>query len=367
MVRLDRPAEAAAFAADPDAALVGLAEPVMLDEWQLVPSILGAIKRAVDDDPRPGRFIVTGSVRGDLDAPTWPGTGRLVRLPMAPLSIREQVDRLARRSLVDTVIDGEPPTIAPNSPDLPGYIALALRGGFPEPALLLADDDARRRWAESYVDQLLTRDAAALEDRDPGKLRSFLEAFTLTSAGVVNDTTLFDAAAINRKTALAYERLLENLLVVRSLRPLAGRRLSRIALGAKRLLIDPSLFVGVLGLDTLAVMRDGDLIGRVLETFVVAQLQAEADRAHTRVRFFHLRQDRGRREIDVVLELPDGRIIGAEVKATAAPKSDDARHLAWLRDQLGVAFVAGIVFHTGPRAFSLGDRLSALPISTLWG
>lgn len=63
MIRLDRPAEAAAFQADPDAALRGQPEPLLLDEWQSVPSVLGAVKRAIDDDPRPGRFLLTGSVR----------------------------------------------------------------------------------------------------------------------------------------------------------------------------------------------------------------------------------------------------------------------------------------------------------------
>jgi len=81
-IQLDRPGEAAAFRADPDAALRGLEEPVLLDEWQAAPEVLGAVKRAVDADPRPGRFLLTGSVRADLDAPTWPGTGRLVRVPL---------------------------------------------------------------------------------------------------------------------------------------------------------------------------------------------------------------------------------------------------------------------------------------------
>jgi Predicted ATPase (AAA+ superfamily) len=76
VIRLDRPGTAAVFRADPDAALRGLAEPVLLDEWQEAPEVLGAVKRSVDTDPRPGRYILTGSVRAELDAATWPGTGR---------------------------------------------------------------------------------------------------------------------------------------------------------------------------------------------------------------------------------------------------------------------------------------------------
>ena len=71
LVRLDRPAEAAAFHADPDAALASFDEPVVLDEWQEVPTVLGAVKRAVDTGPRPGRFLLTGSVRADIEAETW--------------------------------------------------------------------------------------------------------------------------------------------------------------------------------------------------------------------------------------------------------------------------------------------------------
>lgn len=104
VVRLDREAEAAAFRADPDVALRGLAEPVLLDEWQEVPGVLGAVKRAVDDDPRPGRYILTGSVRIDLDAQMWPGTGRLVRLPMHGLSVREILGRTGGPLFLDRLL-----------------------------------------------------------------------------------------------------------------------------------------------------------------------------------------------------------------------------------------------------------------------
>ncbi len=75
IVRLDNPAEPAAFIADADAALAGFDEPVLLDEWPAVPQVLAAVKRAVDDNRHPGRFVLTGSVRADLEAETWPDTG----------------------------------------------------------------------------------------------------------------------------------------------------------------------------------------------------------------------------------------------------------------------------------------------------
>ena len=75
-LRLDVPAQAAVVRADPDAALRDLPDPILIDEWQLAPDILGAVKRAVDDDPRPGRFVLTGSSQADLTATGWPATGR---------------------------------------------------------------------------------------------------------------------------------------------------------------------------------------------------------------------------------------------------------------------------------------------------
>ncbi len=96
VVRLDRPAEAAAFKADPDAALRVFEEPVLLDEWQVVPEVLGAVKRAVDSSGRPGRFLLTGSVRVDREEATWPATGRVVRVAMYPLTVAEVLETRTR-------------------------------------------------------------------------------------------------------------------------------------------------------------------------------------------------------------------------------------------------------------------------------
>lgn len=201
VVRLDRPGEAAAFRADADVALAGHTEPLMLDEWQEVPAVLGAVKRAIDRDPRPGRFLLTGSVRADIEAETWPGTGRVVRLGMFPMTVAERLQRTTQ-PLVDRIANGEPLRAAAPGTDLRGYVELALQGGFPE--MLALSERGRRRWLDSYVDQLITRDAALVDrGRDPARLRRYFEAYALNSAGLAEDKTLYDAAGIDRRTALA--------------------------------------------------------------------------------------------------------------------------------------------------------------------
>jgi hypothetical protein len=113
-------------------------------------------------------------------------------------------------------------------------------------------------------------------------------------------------------------------------------------------------------------MRDGDLLGRVLDSFVVAQLRAECEVSELSPRLFHLRDTNGRHEVDVLAEFADGQVVGIEVKADAAPGPDAARHLRWLKDAIGDRFAAGVVLHTGPRPFRLDEAIVALPICMLW-
>lgn len=368
VVRLDRPAEAVAFSADPDAALSILTEPVLLDEWQAVPGVLGAVKRAVDDDPRPGRFLLTGSVRADLDVQTWPGTGRLVRLAMYGMTVREMHGNVTGAGFLDVLAAGDIDALSlPNPlPDILGYLDLALTGGFPDAALRLTGP-ARTAWLDSYLDQLLTRDAALLTSRAPVQLRRYFEAVALNSAGVVEDKTLYDAAGITRKTAVAYDALMANLLVTEEVPAWLTNRLSRLVKAGKRYVVDPALIGAALRLDVPAVMRDGDLLGRILDTFVAAQLRPEAALSESRPRLHHLRDKNGRHEVDLLAELAADRVIAVEVKATAAPTRSDGRHLAWLRDEFGDRFVCGVVLHTGTGVLRLGDRVLALPIAALWG
>ncbi len=367
-VRLDRPAEAAAFAADPDAALRLLEEPVLLDEWQAVPEVLGAVKRAVDDDSRPGRFLLTGSVRADLDVATWPGTGRVVRVPMFGLTMRELSSSASGLGFIDALATGDLDMLTPPTPtmDLPGYVEIALRGGFPDVVLRLHDTE-RTAWLDSYLDQLLTRDAASISGRDPARLARYFEALALNSAGLVEDKTLYEAADIDRKTAVAYERLLINLLVLDIVPTWLTNRLSRLVKSPKRYIVDPSLIGAALRLDVRAVMHDGDLLGRLLDTFVASQIRPEAALNSKRPRLYHLRDKNGRHEIDLLAELGADRVVAIEVKATAAPNRSDARHLTWLREQLGDRFLAGAILHTGPRSFALDTQIFAVPIAAIWG
>ncbi|MEA5117019.1 MAG: DUF4143 domain-containing protein [Propionicimonas sp.] len=369
VVRLNRDAEAAAFRADPDVALGRLEKPALLDEWQDVPGVLAAVKRAVDADPRPGRFILTGSVSAELTQNSWPGTGRITRIPMWGMTVREALPAAPARLLVDRLHAADASAFGPATGarlDLADYVELATAGGFPDP-VLNRDGTGRRLWLESYLDELVHHDAALLRAGiDSGRFATYVEAIAVNNAGVVDDSTILDSVRIDRRTAHAYWQLLERLFMVETVPAWWSNRLTRLVSLEKRYLVDTALMATALRLGTDEILRDGNLLGRIIESFVAMQLRPELTVSARRPRLFHLRDKGGRHEVDLVIEYGGGRVAGIEIKATASPAADDARHLVWLRDRLGDQFTVGLVLHTGPNDFELGERIVAAPISTLW-
>jgi predicted AAA+ superfamily ATPase len=368
VLRLDRSNVRTAIAADPDAILQGLAEPVVIDEWQEAPDVLGAVKRSVDEDPRPGRFILTGSVRAELENQVWPGTGRILQVPMYGMSVRERIGHATRATFIDRVAaEGVAAVKSPGVEiNVRGYLDLMLEGSFPEPALRVPAM-ARGRWFDGYVEQMITRDVPAIAPRrDPDLLRRYLSALAVNSAGLVSEESLREAAGINAKTAREYQALFQRMFVLDLVPAWFSNRVKRLVKTPKRYLVDPALVAAVLGLGRDAILYGPDMLGRLIDTFVAAQLRAELAVSELRPRLYHLREEHGRREVDLVIETASGTLIGLEIKASATVTAHDARHLAWLRDEVGDAFLAGLVLHTGPHVFPLGDRLAAAPVSVLW-
>lgn len=364
--RLDRPGEAAAFRADPDAALAARATPLLIDEWQLVPEVLGAIKRAVDEDPQPGRFVITGNVRADLDDETWAGTGRVIRVPVWPLTQREISRRTEGPGLLDRILEsGLDAAVAPTDPpDLLGYLELTQAGGLPR-AALSANHAYRRRWHASYLEQLVTRDAETIDGgRDPVRLRRYLDVLAENTAGLPSEAALLDAGALNSRTAGAYDRLLQALGILDVVPAWSTNRLKRLTQRGKRYLTDTGLTAAALGVDARDMLRDGPLFGRLLDAFVASQIRSEIATSEAMPRLHHLR-DRDGHEIDLLLDYGRRGQIAIEIKASSAPTRSDASHLIWLQERLPT-FRAGIVLHTGQRIYRLHDNIAAIPIATLW-
>jgi predicted AAA+ superfamily ATPase len=371
IVALDQPGVAAAYRADPDAALRRAGRPVLLDEWQEVPEVLPAVKRVVDRDGTAGQFILAGSVRAELFNETWAGTGRIVRMSMYPLVERELrgiLDPERPAFLARLATSGtDELVVPPKAPAIDDYVAMALRGGFPEVAYRDRSDRARTTWLTSYLDDLVTRDAAALDTaKDPVKLRRYLSVLALNNAGTPSDATLYRAADVNAKTAAGYDHLLRSLYVLDVVPAWTSNRLSRLIKQGKRYMVDSGLAAAAAGLDGPTVLGDPDLVGRCFDALATAQLRPEIVMSQPRPALHHLRVEGGRREVDLVVEIGASRVIGLEFKAGSAPGGDDAKHLFWLRDELGKDFAAGAVVHSGSAIYKLGERVHAIPLCAIW-
>lgn len=367
VMRLDRPEQALALQSAPDAVLATYPTPVLIDEWQAEPGSMGAVKRAVDSGSGAGRYLLTGSVRSRLDPAGWPGTGRVVPLAMYGLSVGELERHENAPHAIERLFgdDDLEPGRLDLAPSLVDYVDHAVRGGFPDAVGL--SEFARSNWYEGYLDQLIRHDVPEAADvRSPSGLALLLRAVALNTAGQPELSTLANSAGLNHRTVKTYLDLLADLGIIDRTPAWTSNRLSRLAKLPKYYIVDPGMAVQLVGDDRTGVLRDGDRLGRLIDTFVAAQLRPLLTLATPSVTAYHLRDANQRREIDLVLESASGQVVAIEIKAAESASVRDARHLAWLRDQLGSRFHRGIVLHTGALTYPLDDRIWAMPIAALW-
>lgn len=373
---LDTPSEASAFRLDPDLALTSRPEPLLIDEWQEVPEALGALKRSVDSNPLPRRFMLTGSIRAETETNVWPGTGRLINVAMGPLTQRELAGKASSPLFLDTLRksatleDFLENTSKQNLKEakeygLADYLSLSEVGGFPTPAF----SDSNRvvqHWYESYLEQVATRDALSqTRIRNPEALTQLLGAIAIHSAGLPSRKTLALSMQTDERTTASYLEVLSNLRLLTTLPAWRTNRLKRLTSTPKISFCDPALIFSALRLDQTGVLSDADLVGRIIETFVISQLSAEAPFCTTRPKLFHLRDSDGH-EIDLIAEYGGGIITGIEVKASSTPSLKHAKSLLWAQQRLGDRFDKGIILHTGEAIGELAPNIWALPISTIW-
>lgn len=367
LLRLDRAEEASAFRASPDALLATYPTPLLIDEWQAEPESMSAVKRAVDATPGAGRFLLTGSVRARLGSAGWPGTGRVVPVSMYGLTVgeRERSDR-APAVLERLFAPDEPSTARMEpAPTLIDYVDHALRGGFPDAVGL--SEFARSNWYDGYIDQLIRHDLPEAADvRNPAALGRLLRAVALNTAGQPDLSTLSTAAGLDHRTAMTYLDLLEDLRIVERVPAWTSNRLSRLVKRPKYYITDPGMAAHLAGDDRTGVLRNGDRLGRLVDTFVVAQLRPLLRLSSPAIQAFHLRDANQTREVDLLLESAAGQVVALEIKAADAVSARDSGHLSWLRDNLGAAFHRGVVLHTGTTTYRLDDQIWAMPIAAIW-
>jgi predicted AAA+ superfamily ATPase len=362
-INLDDEATANAARADPTGLIAGIAGPAVIDEIQRAPGLLLAIKQRLDSDRSRGQFLLTGSAN-ILTLPTVADAlpGRIEYLNLWPLSQGELRNR--RETFIDELFDGRSPRVS-GAPVGRGNVATMLvTGGYPE--LHGRSARGRSRFFASYIASIIGRD---LDDvANVRNIENVERLLFVISARAGRLTSFHGMAAdlgVDTNTVRAHTKILDDLFLVRQLRPWHVNLGSRQIKSPKLHIVDSGLLAYLIGANERRITDDGDIAGTLLESFIAMELLRQADWAQEPVRLFHYR-DKQQREIDVILERHSGEIVGIEVKASATPASADFAGLRYLRDKLGARFKAGVVLHTGADALPFGDRLTAVPVSGLW-
>ena len=365
VLAMQDPDVAAAVRQDPRAVLLGQRMPLLIDEWQEVPEVLWAVKAHVDASSRPGQFIITGSIRGD-DRQQMPLTGRVEAIDMFPFSVAER--RGARSaSMAERLFAGRDLEAGDRGLSVSDYVDIALQSGYPN-TMDEADADARAARLRNRIDATVNVDSL-VGRHDRSKLADFMACYALHSGGVVPLQRLCDDVGISRNTGDAYLGLLSRTYLVADAPSYHHNRISHLRRAPKRLLVDAGLLAAAWNADAATILHSADLRGRLLETFVAAQLRVRALDSAVPYRLAHLR--RNDREVDFVLDGGIRGVVAVEVKAGVHGGRGEARQLFWLRDQLGDSFTAGVVLHTGQRPpHPLDDDparpIWSAPVAALW-
>ena len=379
-LRLDDPAQAQLLAADPRRLGEG-PYPILIDEWQRLPVAWDLVRRAVDDDPSGGRFLLTGSA-APRTAPTHSGAGRIVTLRMRPLTLAERGVCTPTVSLARLLDHGVVPDLVAGhcGLELRDYTAEIVSGGFP--GLRGGSDRAVRAALDGYLQRIVEVDLpeAGTALRRPETLRRWLRAYAAATSTTASYEAIRDAATAGegdkpaKTTTGPYRDALERLFVLEPLGAWAPtfNHLSRLSSAPKHHLADPALAARLLGVDAGALLRgegnqivarDGTLLGSLFESLTTLVVRVCAQAAEARV--LHFRSWRGEHELDLIVERGDHRVLGLEVKLSGHVDDRDVRHLVWLRDQLGDDFVGGAVLTPGTHAYCRPDGIAVIPIGLL--
>lgn len=359
---LDRAATREAARYDPTGFVAG-DRPLVVDEVQRVPDLLLAIKEQVDADPRPGRFLLTGSarllaLRGLPDALP----GRMETIELWPLSQGEIDER--PDLFVDAAFELGSELALTSEEERSDYVERVTRGGFPE--AIARSARRRERFFDSYVSDLINRDVIQLSEIGRGReMRALVRLLAARSGQLVVPAALGNELGVSRQTVVRYLELLEEVFLIKRI-PAWSRNVSSRAVSTPKLaMVDSGIAANLLGADADRLRQPGAGLGPLVEGFVAMELARQLTWSQVRADLYHYRT-KDKVEVDIVLENRRGQVVAIEVKAAATVRNEDFAGIRHLGDRIGDDLIAGIVLYTGPETLPFGPRLRAMPISALW-
>ena len=335
-----------------------------IDEIQLAPDLVFALKKDVDENPRPGPWLITGSV--DLfKKAVAPDSlaGRVRTIKLLPFSQAESAGRAAPTFLQRAFAADFPSNLQlGHTQDI---VERVLTGGYP-PAFFRKDMRSKQNWLREYADSLAEHDLPGLATAKSG---ATLPRLLNYSAAVIGQTTNLSALAghlaVDYKTVDRWLTLLERMFIIRRVAPWGNNRIKRLSKTPKLYFIDSGLAAALRAVDQGTIAKRRDELGPLLENFVFSEIAKHMAHHDKQLHLSHYR-DRNGYEVDFVLEDFAGTTVGLEVKATTGVSPRNFRGLHRLAEALGSRFACGIILHDGERTAKFGERMFAMPIRMLW-
>ncbi len=367
-VTFDRPTQMAAAVAAPEAFLTADNNTLIIDEVQMVPELFRTLKIVADElrikagASANGRFLLTGSAN-ILALPKLSDAlvGRMSVLTLYPFSTAETIAGSERNGL-QRLLHCDFSGLANSGISIFDAVR---RASFPE--LLHKNENEAGIWFDGYITMLLQRDVRQFADLEKTHLLPhLLQLLALRAGSLLNDSDLARDLGMNSVTGKSYRNILKMMFLNFDVQPWYRNVGKRIVKAPKNYMTDTLLLCHILDwrLPDLASKRP-ELFGKVLENFVATELTKQLSYVPERAQLLHFRTSDGK-EVDFILEKPDGSVVAIEVKSTESVTGNDFKGIYAFAELAGTDFVGGVVLYSGKEVVPFGKHLWAVPYSVLW-
>lgn len=302
--------------------------PILIDEWQLLPSIWDFVRRKCDEDNIKGKYILTGSATEKENSVSHSGAGRICKIDMYTMSLFESGDSNGSISLKD-MFKNKALSDSVDSLSLEDIANLILKGGWPQNINKTAKDSLII--TKSYIRDILDKDISDIDGvkRDRNKMEMLLKSLARNESTLATNETLIrdiienEYDSINKDTVGDYLNVLDKLHLIENQNAFNPNIRSRDNIGktAKRHFTDPSLACALLNLNYEKLINDLNTFGFLFESLVERDLRIYSEYNNGELR--HFRNNVSGLEVDAIVLNEDGEYGAIEIKL-GANEIDDA-------------------------------------------
>jgi len=342
--------------------------PCVIDEIQMVPEVVSALKMSVDDANKAGMFLLTGSADlFKMSAIKESLAGRMVSVSLFPLSFFELNGK--NKNVVDMLFDDTLKEYKFKKIEFSKIVESIVIGGFP--SVQGKSLRAQEAWFESYIEARIEKDLSLIKKvsaENKSEINKLLRILASTTSNLVKYSSLSKHLSIKDVTVKSDIEILEALFLVKRVNPYFTNKGKREIKAPKIQFIDTGLASHLIDADPhTLIVSQRETLGNLVENFVYSELLKHCTYAKKSTQIFHYRD--ADYEVDLVLEQKNGNIIAIEVKSTANIKVEHLRGLAKLAQNAGDRFLQGYIFYGGDEVLPIskdGFTFWLIPLGVLF-